>query len=401
MAEKTQRFTFQIHNRNRQDKLSWKEKHEKKVIKNGNDNLFPQNLIELYNKSSVHAACVNAIVEGVTANGLTANEEIYIERANAHGESWNDIFEKVALDYKLHGSFALEIIYSNDRSRIDVYHIDYSNVRAAKKDYRGHIPGYFISTDWKKNYTYSGKIEESEDVMYLPTFNPELKTEEPHQIYVLRNYRPGQEYYSLPDYIAAHAIITLDCSIDDFHVSNINNGLAPSLAITTFTNGSDDQLTSIEQQLNANYGGTSNAGSLMFMDVANKDEAPIITPINPSTTDNYYTAINDLVMQKLLTAHRITSPLLLGIQQPGTLGNRDEMIDAMTLFQRNVLTPYQQDLLKVFEELIQFNYPDAVLGIDTTRLFEDGTEKEEVVVDAETTDAQEDQITDQQPELIA
>ena len=45
--------------------------------------------------------------------------------ANRDGESWNDIYNKVALDYKLFGGYALEIIYSRDRSHCrDIYHVD-------------------------------------------------------------------------------------------------------------------------------------------------------------------------------------------------------------------------------------------------------------------------------------
>ena len=88
------------------------EKKDGKYVKSGDDNLFPQYLIKLYNRSSLHAACVDSIVDGVIGEGLTANEEEFLEVANKSGETWNDIFRKVSLDYKLHGSFALEILYS-------------------------------------------------------------------------------------------------------------------------------------------------------------------------------------------------------------------------------------------------------------------------------------------------
>ena len=136
------KFNFKKIKLNLAKQFNYQESNkDHKFVKYGSDNKFPFHLTELYNKSSIHGACVNAIVEGIIAGGLTANEEIYIERANPK-ETWNDIFEKVALDFKLFGSFALEIIYSNDRSRIDVYHIDFSTVRAGEKDHhgpRGHI----------------------------------------------------------------------------------------------------------------------------------------------------------------------------------------------------------------------------------------------------------------------
>jgi hypothetical protein len=43
----------------------------------GADNQYPEYLISLYNQSSTHASCVNAIVQAITGDGLvTENEEI-------------------------------------------------------------------------------------------------------------------------------------------------------------------------------------------------------------------------------------------------------------------------------------------------------------------------------------
>lgn len=379
--------------------FDWREKNGKdEYIKFGDDNQFPHNTIELYNKSSIHAAAVNAIVEGIIGKGLTADNEDYLKRANASGETWNDIFAKVALDYKLHGSFALEIIWSKDRTRIDVYHVDFSYLRAREKDHRGKCPGYYVSTKWDKIGRSRNTLAEDE-ALYLPVFDPNKKAEEPHQIYVHKNYRPGQQYYPLPDYVGAYRVIELDAEIDNFHTNNIKNGLAPSLSITTFTNGSDDQLRDIEAQLNANYGGGDNAGSLMYIDVDSPENAPQIVPIPQNGADGYYTTINDLVVQKILTGHRITSPMILGIKEAGQLGGRAEMIDAYLLFQNNVIVPYQQSLLTSLETLLQINYPEAVLGVEQRQLLDDGTVEEEVIVDTDTTDQEEADI--QQPELIA
>jgi len=377
-----------------------KDTKDSKFVRNGSDNQFPQHIIEMYNRSSINAACINAIVEGVIGEGLTADDQEVLQRANSHNESWNDIFAKAALDYKLQGSFALEIIYSNDRQRLEAYHIDFSYIRAEEKDYRGHIKGYFVSSEWDRKAKFSSNIYNDEkDTEYLPTYNPELKEDQPRQIYVHRSYRPGQEYYPLPDYVAALRIIELDSSVDDFHTNNIKNSLAPSLSITTFTGGSDDQLRNIEAQLIASYAGTSNAGGLIYMDVPDKETAPIITPIPQNGADGYYTTINDMVMQKILTAHRITSPMLLGIKETGQLGGRAEMIDAHQLFLSLVILPYQQELVSSIESIMEFNYPGIVLGVEQKRLLNDGSQEEEIIVDTDTTDVEEAEITEDAPLL--
>lgn len=372
-------------------KWNHKESKDKEFVKFGYDNQFPNHTIDLYNKSSIHASCVNAIVDGIVGEGLTANDENYLSHANNSGDTWNDIYERIALDYYLHGAFALEIIYSRDKTKIsEVYHIDFSQVRAEEKNHRGKIPGYYISSEWNEKARFTNV--DSDDILYLPTYNPFLKEEQPSQIYVSHKYNPAQEYYPLPNYIAAYKIIEVDLQVDNFHCSNLMNGMVPSLAITTYNNAGDDELRQIQNQLEVSYGGTDNAGSIVYIDVASPELKPDIQAINPSATDTYYSTVNDLVMQKVLTAHRITSGLLLGIKEAGSLGGKQEMMDSYLLFQTMVIEPLQKDILSCLEKIMKFNYSDIILGVENKKLFVDGEVETEVVTDGSTTEEEESEI---------
>ena len=309
-----------------------------------------------------------------------------MENANTTDESWNDVFKKVAQDYKLYGGFAMEVIWNKSRTRLaEVYHIDFSWLRAKEKNYRGQIPGYYVSDEWGENYRY-GQAP-IDDMPYLPVFNPSTKLEEPKQIYVFNPYRPGQKYYPLPDYVGALRVIDLDTEVDNFHINNIMNGLAPSLMVTTFTNANEEEREAIERMLKLQYSGTNNAGNLMYIDVDSPENAPKIEPIPQNGADGYYTTINDMVTQKILTAHRITSPMILGIKTPGQLGGRDETTDAYLLLVNTVIRPFQQNILQVIEDLLEYMYPeeDITVGVQQLKLFNDGSEDVDVVtsIDAE------------------
>ena len=362
------------------------EQKTNEYVKFGEYNNFPNELIELYNNSSIHNTCVNAIVDGIVGEGLVGDPEWVTDIANSDGESWNAIFKKVAQDYKLYGGFSLEVIWNKARTKIaEVYHIDFSYLRAKEKNHRGQIPGYYISDEWDEKYKYGGRA--IDDLPYLPVYNPRNKELEPQQIYVYRPYRPGQKYYPLPDYVGALRVIDLDTEVDNFHINNIKNGLAPSLAITTYTNADEDEREAIERMLQMQYVGTNNAGSLLYMDVDSPENKPDITPIPQNGADDYYYNLNEMVMQKILTAHRITSPMILGIKTAGQLGGREEVIDAYLLLLNTVIRPYQQDILSVFEELLEEKYPELEisLGVQQLKLYNDGEEEVDVVtsVDAE------------------
>ena len=352
-----------------------------KFVKYGERNDFPNHLIDLYNNSSIHSTCVNAIVDGIIGEGLVSNKEYTLDSANPK-ETWNAVYRKLALDFKLYGGYAFEVIYNRDRTRVAaVYHIDFSWLRAKEMNYRGEIEGYYISDEWSEQYRFSITTV-SDDVPYLPCYDPSKANEEPKQIFVYKPYSPGQKYYPLPDYVGALRVIDLDEEVDNFHLNNIKNGLAPSLAITTYTNADPDQREQIEAMLRDQYAGTNNAGSLLYMDLDDPANKPDITPIPQNGADGYYTTLSDITTQKILTAHRITSPMILGIKTAGQLGGREEVTDAYLLLLNTVIRPYQQILLSSIEEMLEMMYPqegDITVGVQQLKLFNDGEEEVDVV----------------------
>ncbi len=352
-----------------------------KFIKYGEYNDFPNHLIDLYNNSSIHSTCVHAIVDGIIGEGLVAEPEYVLESANPK-ETWNAVYRKLALDFKLYGGYAFEVIYNRDRTRVAaVYHIDFSWLRAKEMNYRGEIEGYYISDEWSEKYRYS-ITNPSSDIPYLPSYDPSKAMDEPKQIYVYKPYAPGQKYYPLPDYVGALRVIDLDEEVDNFHLNNIRNGLAPSLAITTYTNADPDQRQAIEAMLREQYAGTDNAGSLLYMDLDDPANKPDITPIPQNGADGYYTTLSDITTQKILTAHRITSPMILGIKTAGQLGGRDEVTDAYLLLLNTVIRPFQQVLLSSVEEMLEMMYPaeeNITVGVQQLKLFNDGSEEVDVV----------------------
>ena len=104
-------------------------------------NLYPQFLIDLYYSSSITAAIVNATSEMIAGEDLIISDEderdleakiklqSFMDRANSN-ESLHEVIKKLSFDFKLQGSFALNIVWSQDRTQIaEVYHIDVSKLR--------------------------------------------------------------------------------------------------------------------------------------------------------------------------------------------------------------------------------------------------------------------------------
>tara|TARA_R110000751_G_scaffold32542_7_gene81748 strand:+ start:1554 stop:3404 length:1851 start_codon:yes stop_codon:yes gene_type:complete len=334
-------------------------------------NNYPQYLVDLYNNSATHAAVVNATAAMIAGEDLLAEENDdlsqYVELKKFLGaingkETAHDIFTKVAFDLKLQGSFALNVIYSKDRSKIaEVHHIPVEQLRVGTPDENGIVRDYYISADWaqyrKKEYT----------PRRVAAFNANDRREG-SQILYTGLYSPAMELYHTPDYVAATNWVQVDNLTSDFHLNNIANGFSGSYFIN-FSNGIPTQIEreQIERQITQKFTGANNAGKfvLTFSDDANS--RPEIVPIQVSNADKQYTVLNELCIQNIMIGHRVTSPMLLGVKTEGSLGGRNELIQAYELYMNTVVKPYQNTILRTFKRLLAVNGVVVPFGVKDTQ----------------------------------
>ena len=122
-------------------------------------NQYPQFLIELYNSSATHSAIVNATSEMIAGKevvieedgDLQSNVELkqFFANINGKGSSVEELLSKTAFDLKLHGSYAWNIIWNVDRTKIvQVHHIPVEKLRSGKPNAMGIVDEYYLSNDW-------------------------------------------------------------------------------------------------------------------------------------------------------------------------------------------------------------------------------------------------------------
>jgi hypothetical protein len=106
---------------------------------------------------------------------------------------------------------------------LNLLHIPAQYIRSGKM-IDGEIDTYYYSADWSKY-----KKGEYRPRPY-PAFNTEDRTQA-SQILMIRDKNPALFYGFAPDYVAATDYIQIDLEIAQFHLSNISNGMFPSMAI--------------------------------------------------------------------------------------------------------------------------------------------------------------------------
>ena len=326
-------------------------------------NLYPQFLIDLYYSSSITAAIVNATAEMISAEDLViSDEEDRDEEArvklqnfmnNANGnETLHEVLKKVAFDFKLQGAFALNIVWSKDRTQIaEIYHIPVEKIRCERPDEFGKTRGYYVSGDWANTRTNKP--------YRVPAFNVNDRTS-PNQILYTGLYSPNMNSYYTADYISCNNWSLIDSKVSEFHLNNISNGFTGSFMIS-FANGipTAEERRQIEQSLEAKFTSEKNAGKFVLTFSDDKTRVPEITSITPSDLDKQYLALQELLTSNILAGHRVTSKTLMGLDSTnGFSSNADELLNASNFYLNTVVMPFQGQILKVLHKIFQVNNMD-------------------------------------------
>ena len=119
-------------------------------VQYGDDNLFPQYLVDLYKSSATHSALCNTIAQMILGEGVFA---IDVE-TRLKFQEWDldSVMRKACIDLKIQGGFALVIVYIIDRTTIaSVKHCPFENVRSGEANENDDKYNVFTVI---KNYPY-------------------------------------------------------------------------------------------------------------------------------------------------------------------------------------------------------------------------------------------------------
>ena len=327
-----------------------KEVIGKEWIAFGKDNDYFQYLIDRYNGSPTNMAIINGISEMIFGKGLDATDSHRRPDQYAFMVSLfrDEVVRRLCSDLKLMGQCAIQVIYSKDRSRIvKLEHIPVETLRAERCNEKGEIPAYFYCNDWSK---YKRNME----LKRIPAFN---MSKEGLEIMYIKPYRAGYKYYSPPDYEGGTQYAELEQEISNYHLNNILNGLAPSMLIN-MNNGTPDpeQREIIEKRIYEKFSGSSNAGKFILAFNDDPATAATIDPIQLSDAHNQYQFLSDESSKKIMVAHRVVSPMLLGVKANTGFGsNADELKTASILMDNMVIRPFQTLLINAFDQILAYN----------------------------------------------
>jgi len=323
------------------------EDKRKDWVAYGDDNDYYQYLIDLFINSTTNNAIINGISNMIYGKGIDALDssskpDQYAAMKSIFSDS---CMRKVILDFKMLGEASFQVLY-RDGKVVSAEHFPRQTLRAEKMNEDGQIEAYYYHPKWKE-------VKPSDKPKRIAAFGfgngkePEIK--------IIKRYVSGYDYYCPQDYETAYA--ELECEISDFLINDVKNSFSGT-KVVNFNNGTPD----MEQQLRIKNDVmnklTGSKGEKVIVSFNNNQESKTtVDDISLNDAPSHYEYLSRECQNKLIIAHRVTSPLLLGMrtENNGLGSNADEIKTASLLFNSVTIRPYQDVICDAMDDILAVN----------------------------------------------
>ena len=318
------------------------EKKNQNIVYFGVDNIYPFELIDLYNDSSTHNAIINGKVGYTVGNGLYSEDlatKKWLSFANID-EDWTSLLKRISLDYELFNGYAIEVIKTGVGNQY--HHIDFANIRV------GLDGGLQYSDEW---ITDKGLRNGKPKIQYLDRYNPKDQEQKRGVIYHV-DYRPNLKYYPLPVYVGSLAEIKTDVQIGDYWLNEVKNGFVGGTLIQ-HNNGvpsTEAESKAFEETFQEKFGKATGT-KIVHLFAPSKENGSEISNLNGNDLHERYLEMSNRVKESIFIGHRVTNPILFGVKEAGQLGARNELDLAYEIFTNTYIAERQNTLLRTIKKL--------------------------------------------------
>lgn len=349
------------------------------------DNLFPQRLLETVDESPMQKSILENRVNYILGAGFDKTKDNVF--TPNFSESWLDVFEKCTRDFVYLGAFAIQVIQNESGNKFSFYHVPVDQVRLGKYTEKNVIEKAYLSSDWKK--------ANRDRIIEIKMWGSEQPRRGERYLMYFKPYKAGEYYYAVPYYFSGINYIMADGALSQYYNNYIRNNFSANLAIRYPIEPDEEKKAELYKALQASFGGSENAGNILLL-FGENGSLPEISSIESVNAD-LYNSVVDTVKLALVSANRLTSPILAGIStSSGFSSKSDEIIAATAQYKLTVINSERLFLLDKFNTLLNMNGLPRVLTIQDYNLakefegaIEENTDKVNEGAGAEDADKQE------------
>lgn len=319
----------------------------------GQDNQYPEYLWGLYNDVSTLKTIVDGTADYIAGDDVMCNVNGFDIQVNKRGDTMRDLIKWLAKDYEIYGGCAYQVIRNNVGQIAELYYIDFRYLRTDE-----HNQAFYYSKEFAKKWMKSSKI------LVYPKFIAD--STEPSSIVYIKNTTSTP--YPIPRYSGALRACEIERHIDDFHLSGLQNGFAPSFIIN-FANGipTDEAKAEIERNVVEKFCNTGNVGRIMLNFAASKDNLATIQKIDTQDFGDKYQAAAKRSREQIYCAMGAV-PALFGLMSESTGFNSQEFTEAFALYNATTIKSIQRTLIDSFDKVFKMKGSVSIIpfSIDST-----------------------------------
>lgn len=332
------------------------ENKSKDWVLNGKNNSFYKYIIDRNNGSPTNAAINNSYSNLIYGKGLymksgTANDWIVFMTSFRPKE-----IRKIVSDFQIFGEGSFQKVKAKGKKEFPYfYHLPKQRVAPQIANEDEEIEGYWYSRDWAKQFKEENKPE------YFRAFGT---SKDDTEIYNIKPYKAGKEYFADPDYLAGLPYAEMEEEISNYYVSHIKNGLSFGYIINIPDGNSlaPEEKDELERKIKSKLVGSSNAGKFV-LSFNGRDAEITVTPLQVNDAHKQWQYLTQEARQQLLTAHLCTSSSLVGVNNSsGFSSTADEMDMAESQLMKRVIAPKQNYIIEALEDVAKYMDLNLELG---------------------------------------
>ena len=323
----------------------FREQKNKKWIRYGQQNDYPDYLGYLFNNSGVHNAIVSGKAMYIAGKGFQVKKnvtgtqklqaEAILKSINEY-QTINELLNQSVLDRVIYGSYAFKVKWAKGKiASIKLQPINTIRTNESRTE-------FYISNEWTREMSIKDRWKKNNgdplDQITLLAFDTTNPTGE--QILYISDYRPQMQVYALPEYIGCVTSIETDIECPNYHLNEIKSGFSAGTMITLF-NGQpqEEEKLEVDRELKRKFSNSDNAGEIVLNFQNAGTTPPMVTPLNGNDLDKRYEQLQKDTVDKIFIGHRISSPMLFGLKTAGELGGRSELQIAWEHFTNTYVKP--------------------------------------------------------------
>lgn len=307
-------------------------------------NLLPQAYILLYHESPTHGGIVNSkreFISGKKAIYPKGQEEFasWADNVLNGGQGLHELVDNLALDFIATGNYSLKCIWHPDGDRLlDVVHEDVTMLRRGYFNRQAKDSGLWEQAvhrcwDWL-NWSI-GWPEVLVPVAYN-VFDPQTPRPGECTYHWVYDSAPGQLWYGLPTWFSGFASIRAEADTIATLGGKIKRVMAPGGIVDVPMSVSPENALKMENEINGIVG-PLNAGRVI---VARNptDRAINFAPFASSVTQDGLKEADEIIVQKIVTAHGLSSPAVAGLPGgPSLSGDATTIAEARLALQAQMI----------------------------------------------------------------